>query len=179
MIKPQKNKEGYNTSIIVRLVTRMMCPFIIMFGLFLIVHGHLTPGGGFQGGVAIGASFILFALAFNRKEGRNAAPSFTLKCLASIGVYVYITMGLVGVFLGYHFLTNKAASIVPRGMFGELFSSGALFWINLGVGLTVAGVCTELFFAFLEEERSPYYLKNKKKLPYKRRWFDADKDDSI
>ena len=179
MIKSKKSKKKYHTSIVVRLITRMMCPFIIMFGLFLIVHGHLTPGGGFQGGVAIGASFILFALAFNRQDGREAVPSFTLKCLASIGVYIYISMGLVGIFLGYHFLTNKAAGIVPMGMFGELLSAGALFWINLGVGLTVAGICTELFYAFLEEERSDYYLENKKKLPYKRRWLDVDKNDSV
>ena len=179
MIKPKKNKKIYQTSIIVRFITRMMCPFIIMFGLFLIVHGHLTPGGGFQGGVAIGASFILFALAFNRYDGREAVPSFTLKCLACIGIYVYISVGLAGIFLGYHFLTNKAAAIAPMGMFGELLSGGTLFWINLGVGLTVAGICTELFYVFLEEERAPYYLENKKKLPYKRRWLDVDKDDSV
>jgi len=179
MITPKKNKGKYKTSIIVQLVTRMMCPFIIMFGVFLIVHGHLTPGGGFQGGVIIGASFILFALAFNRQDGRDAVPSFTLKCLASIGVYLYISIGLVGIFLGYHFLTNKATAIAPMGMFGELLSGGALFWINLGVGLTVAGICTELFYVFLEEERSPYYLENKKKLPYQRRCLDVDKDDSV
>ena len=181
MLNPGKDKKEYRTSVVVRLVTRMMCPFIIMFGLFLIVHGHLTPGGGFQGGVAIGASFILFAVAFNRRDGRSVVPGFTLKCLASIGVYIFIGVGLFGILLSYHFLTNKAAAIAPMGMFGELLSGGALFWINIGVGLAVASICTELFYAFLEEQRSPDYWKYKKKLPYQRRWsdVDVDRDDSV
>ena len=179
MNKPRKKSEKYHTSIIVRLVTRMMCPFIIMFGIFLIVHGHLTPGGGFQGGVAIGASFILFALAFNRHDGRRIATNFTLKFLASLGIFVYIGIGFLGIFFGYQFLTNKAAAITPMGLFGELLSGGTLFWINLGVGLAVASICTELFYAFLEEQRSPDYWQYRKKLPYTRRWADVDKDDSV
>jgi len=179
MVNRRKDEKKYQTSIVVRLVTRMMCPFIVMFGIFLIVHGHLTPGGGFQGGVAIGASFILYALAFNKKDGRDIVSSFTLKCVASVGAYIYIFMGLLGIFFGYHFLANKAAGIAPRGTFGELLSGGTLFWINLGVGLAVAGICIELFYAFLEEQRSPDYQQYEKKLPYQRRWTDVDKDDSV
>ncbi len=172
----KKNNE-YQTSIVVRQVTRMMCPFIMIFGVFLIVHGHLTPGGGFQGGVAIGASFILYALAFNRKDGRVAVPSYPLKCLASCGIYLYMAIGIIGILMGYHFLANKVAGIGPQGMFGELLSGGALFWINLGVGLTVACISTEFFYTFLEVERPENYSKSEKKLPYKRRWSDVDKND--
>lgn len=170
-------KREYQTGIVVQLVSRMMCLFIIMFGVYLIVHGHLTPGGGFQGGVVIGSAFILFALAFNKEEGRAAAPAFSLKCLASAGIYIYMASGLAGIFVGYYFLANKVAGVLPRGMLGELFSGGTLFWINIGVGLAVASVSTELFYAFLEEKPDDTAPKNKKELPYKRRWSDVDKDD--
>jgi multicomponent Na+:H+ antiporter subunit B len=154
--------QGYEPGVVIELVSRMMCPFIIMFGAYLIMHGHLTPGGGFQGGVVIAAAFILFALVFGRTEGRSAAPSFSLKCLASGGIYLYIGAGLAGVLLGYHFLANKVAGIFPCGMMGALFSAGTIFWIDIGVGLAVASIFTELFFAFLEEERDDAYLRRKK-----------------
>jgi multisubunit Na+/H+ antiporter MnhB subunit len=180
MHPPKKREEKeYQTSLVVRLVSRMMCPFIAMFGASLIVHGHLTPGGGFQGGVAIGASFILYALAFDRHDGRKIVPSFSLKCMACLGIYLYIGVGLLGIFLGYHFLSNKIAGIMPTGMFGELFSGGSLFWINCGVGLAVASISTELFYAFLEEQRSEGYEKDRVRLPEKRRWSDVDHHDSV
>ncbi len=178
----RKNKE-YEPGVVIRLVTRMMCPFIIMFGAYVLTHGHLTPGGGFQGGVVIASAFILYGIVFGRKEGRAAAPSFPLKCLASGGIYLYMGAGLAGIFMGYHFLANKVAGIFPCGMLGELFSSGTIFWIDIGVGLAVASIFTELFYAFLEEKRDDAYLKNKNdaesgKLPYKRRWSDVDRNGS-
>jgi len=176
-----RKRIEYEPGVVIRVVTRMMCPFIIMFGAYLLTHGHLTPGGGFQGGVVIAAAYILFGMVFGRKEGRSAAPSFSLKCLASAGIYLYMGTGLVGIFLGYHFLANKVAGIFPRGMLGELFNGGTIFWIDIGVGLAVASIFTELFYAFLEEKRDDAYLENKKdvesgKLPYKRRWSDVDRN---
>jgi len=183
-VNDQKRKgEEYEPGIVIRLISRMMCPFIIMFGAYLFTHGHLTPGGGFQGGVVIAAAFILFAIVFGREEGRSAVPGFFLKCLASGGIYVYIGAGLTGILLGYHFLANKVTGIFPHGMLGELFSSGTIFWIDIGVGLAVASIFTELFYAFLEEKRDDAALKDKNdvelpKLPCKRRWSDVDRNGS-
>jgi multicomponent Na+:H+ antiporter subunit B len=195
----KKHEREYEAGLVIQLVSRMMCPFIIMFGAYLIIHGHLTPGGGFQGGVVIAAAFILFALVFNRKEGRVAAPSFSLKCLASTGIYLYMAAGLLSILLGYHFLANRAAGIFPCGMEGELLSGGTLFWIDIGVGLAVASIFTDLVYAFLEEKpddaglnnaglnnaalnnaglKNKKELEDKKRVLYKRRWSDVDRDDS-
>lgn len=152
-----------------------MCPFVIMFGIYLITHGHLTPGGGFQGGVIISAACILFTLAFQRKKGRKMVPASSLMWGVSAGIFLYIGAGLAGMFLGYRFLANKAAGIYPSGMPGELLSGGTLFWINIGVGLAVASIFTGLFFAFLEERRDEAYRKNHRELPYTRRWSDVDR----
>ncbi|MEW5801972.1 MAG: MnhB domain-containing protein [bacterium] len=178
MDEKNRKKPEYDAGVVIQLVTRMMCPFIMMFGIYLITHGHLTPGGGFQGGVVIASAYILFALVFGKTEARAGASGFTLKCLASTGIYLYIGAGLAGIFLGYHFLANKAAGIFPCGMLGELLSAGTLFWIDIGVGLAVASIFTDLFYTFLEEKRDDVYIKNKKELPLKRRWSDVDRNDS-
>jgi len=168
----------YKTSLVIQTVTRMMIPFLFMFGLCVIAHGHLTPGGGFQGGVIIGASFILLGLAFNKDEGRRAAPENRIKCIASSGILVYIIVGIVGIVAGYNFLANRSINFLPFGELGELFSSGTLFWINMGVGLTVSGVAIELFYAFMEEKRDPAYYKHKKVVHEKRRWSDGGVSES-
>jgi multicomponent Na+:H+ antiporter subunit B len=149
-----------------------MMPFLLMFGISLIVHGHLTPGGGFQGGVVIGATFILLGLAFNKEEGRNAAPDRSVRTAASSGILIYMIVGLIGILAGYNFLTNRWMKFPPLGELGELLSGGSLFWINIGVGITVSAIAMELFYAFLEEKRDPTYRKNIKKVDEKRRWSD-------
>jgi len=171
MVKETSQPE-YKTSLVIQTVTRMMLPFLLMFGLSLIVHGHLTPGGGFQGGVVIGATFILLGLSFNKEEGRRAAPDGAIKVLASSGISIYIIVGMMGMIGGFNFLTNQWMRFPPVGELGELFSGGTLFWINIGVGLTVSAIAIELFYAFLEEKRDPAYKKNIKVLNEKRRWSD-------
>ena len=163
-------RPEYKTSLVIQTVTRMMIPFLLMFGLSLIVHGHLTPGGGFQGGVVLGATFILLGLAFNKEEGRRAVPEGMVKIMASSGIAIYIIVGIIGIIAGFNFLTNQWMHFPPSGELGELFSGGTLFWINIGVGLTVSAIAIELFYAFLEEKRDPAYKKNVKVLKEKRRW---------
>ncbi|MGA1795251.1 MAG: MnhB domain-containing protein [bacterium] len=168
----------YRTSLVIQTVTRMMIPFLLMFGLSVMAHGHLTPGGGFQGGVIIGASFILLGLAFNKDEGRRALPEGRIKGLASSGILIYIVVGMVGIVAGYNFLANRSINFPPGGALGELFSGGTLLWINMGVGITVSGVAIELFYAFLEERRDPAYYKHKKTVHEKRRWSDDGVSES-
>lgn len=172
-------ENKYKTSLIIQIITRLMVPFIIMFGLSIIVHGHLTPGGGFQGGVVIGAGIILIGLAFNRDEGRRIAIMEMETVLISSGLIIYIIVGIVGMLLGYSFLTNRLLKFPPVGELGELFSGGTLFWINIGVGLIVSGIVIELFFAFLETKRDPEYYKNIKVLDKNRRWSDGTAKDDI
>ncbi len=176
MKKKQKQPE-YKTSLVIQTITRMMIPFLLMFGMSLIVHGHLTPGGGFQGGVVIGATFILLGLAFNKEEGRSAVPDDRLIVAASSGILIYITIGLIGIIAGYNFLANRCMHFPPFGELGELFSGGTLFWINIGVGLSVSAIAIELFYAFLEEERDPAYYRKVKALKDKRRWSDGVSQD--
>jgi multicomponent Na+:H+ antiporter subunit B len=132
-------------SLIVKIVTEKMVPFVLMFGVYIILHGSSSPGGGFQGGVVIGAAFILFAIGVDSRTVRKRVPAFSLKVLESGGVLLYVAIGLVGIILGYTFLANRVAGFPPQGEFGGIFSGGALFGINICIGTHVACTVITLF----------------------------------
>jgi multicomponent Na+:H+ antiporter subunit B len=132
-------------NLIVKTAGRLMTPFIQMFGLYIIFHGHLTPGGGFQGGAIIGASMILLAVALGREEGEKRMGHDLSIILESFAL-LYIFIGLFGIFLGYNFLANKIAGI-PLGKPGDLLSSGTILALNLTIGLKVASTGKTLFYS--------------------------------
>ncbi|MGA1869200.1 MAG: MnhB domain-containing protein [bacterium] len=148
----QENKEdeNYHSSLPTQYICRLMIPFILMFALSIIIHGHITPGGGFQGGVVIAASIILLIIVINKNEGRKVLSQRQVNILLVCGISVYIGIGLLGLLSGYNFLSNRSMHFPPMGEMGELFSGGTLIWINVGVGLAVAGMITQIFYAFLE-----------------------------
>ncbi|RMF90021.1 MAG: sodium:proton antiporter [Methanobacteriota archaeon] len=137
--------------IIVKTSARLMTPFIQMFGLYVIFHGHLTPGGGFQGGAIIGASMILLAVVYGLEEGEKRLGHDASTVLESSTLF-YALIGLIGIAAGYSFLANRVAGI-PVGTPGALFSGGAIFAINIVVGLKVASTGKTLFYALSREER--------------------------
>lgn len=139
-------------SVVTRTVCHKLVPFIIMFGLYIIFHGQFSPGGGFQGGVIIGSAYILYALAYDVEEGRKGLPEDILKVTESLGVIIYIIVGLAGILLGYNFLSNKVVNFQPVGSTEVLFSSGTLVWINIGIGMHVACTVIGFFYSFMEME---------------------------
>ncbi len=135
--------------IILTMIVRLILPFIQIYGFYIIIHGHLSPGGGFPGGAIIGASMILFALAFNLKEGSNKISHDTSTILESGGALVFTGLGLVGVFAGSNYLSNRAAGF-PLGVPGDLFSSGMIFLVTLALGVKVGSTFITLFFNLVE-----------------------------
>lgn len=131
---------------VLRQVTKLLIPFVIVFGLYVITHGDYGPGGGFQGGVILAAAYILYALVYGLKEARRVVPRWASDTLAAIGVLFYGGVGLVsmfggGTFLNYDFLAKDPASGQPLGM----------FLVELGVGLTVASVMVTVFTEMVED----------------------------
>jgi multicomponent Na+:H+ antiporter subunit B len=137
-------------SLVVRVVVERAMPFILMYGLCVIVHGEVSPGGGFQGGVVIGAAYILYTIVFSLKEGQHQAPPSYITLANTLGPLLYVIAGLWGVITGYTFLANKVVSLIPHGELGTMFSSLSLMVINIGIGLAVSSVLVGCFFAFLE-----------------------------
>ena len=125
-------------SIIIRTVSRILTPFIQLFALYVIMHGHISPGGGFQGGVILGASFILLAISFGMDEVRERFAERVLATFTSMGVFIYGSVGLICFLLGANFLDYGILPVgEPRGM--------GMLGIEIGVGITVMAVMVSIF----------------------------------
>jgi len=148
-------RKGGKTAIedqIVRITSRLVVPFIQVYGIYVILHGHLSPGGSFSGGAIFGASLVLVALSFNLETGAKQISHQTASVLESGGVLGYVLTGLVAVALGGNYLSNRAAGF-PMGQAGELFSAGAILIITVFVGIKVASTIVTLFYTIIEGEK--------------------------
>ena len=125
-------------SLIVKTVCRMLVPFIQLFGLYVIMHGHSSPGGGFQGGVILASSFILLSIGYGIDEVKRRFSLSALTTLTSTGVFLYAAIGVVCLLLGANYLDY---SVLP---FAEPRSVGML-GIEIGVGITVMAVMVSIF----------------------------------
>jgi len=128
--------------IVIQYIARKMIPFIQLFGLYVILHGETGPGGGFQGGVILGASMILYGLTHGLDETRKRFSQRTGEILSSVGVLIYAGIGILTLFLGGSFLEYR---VLVEGM-PEIASQVGIMGIEIGVGITVGSVMTILFF---------------------------------
>ena len=129
--------------IILRIVTKLLIPLILLFGLYVQFHGDFSAGGGFQAGVIFAAGFILYNIVFGLDNGRSILSSNTAKSLMAIGVILYIVVGFLGILLGGNFLEYNYLSSTP--IRGQLLG---VFLVELGVGLTVSNVMVLVFYSF-------------------------------
>jgi multicomponent Na+:H+ antiporter subunit B len=136
------------TDMVLETVARIIIPFIQLFGAYVLMHGHLTPGGGFSGGTIIGASLILYSMVFRFSPRKHRIEHDTSLLFEAGGAILYILMGLLGILFSKSFLTNRG--IFPLGVPGELISGGMIVVITLGIGMKVAGTVITLFQELLE-----------------------------
>ncbi len=122
--------------------SRLMTPFMLMFGAYVVVHGHDSPGGGFQGGVIFAACLILVRLVRGRAVGWGISPDRAI-ALACAGVGLFTGVGLLSVVSGGNFLDYAA---LPLPLDPPVRAVGSLA-IEIGVALTVTGVLTLIFEA--------------------------------
>ena len=142
---------------IVRTTADLFFPFCLVFGLYVVVHGHLTPGGGFQGGavMATGTALLLVARAYDDITGRIRKTA--LKVCEATGLMMFLLAGLSGLFQGLPFMANWMAATgklfgtpVPFGPNpGDLNTAGLLPLLNVGVGIEVLGGLTIILLYML------------------------------
>ena len=126
---------------IVDATSRLLIPFIILFAVYVVVHGHTSPGGGFQGGAICAAAIILVRLVRGRAPGLKLLPSYTV-AIASIGVLVYTGTGLVSLFFEKNFLDYSGLPLPFHG--GHLREMGSLS-VETGVFIGVTAVMVLIF----------------------------------
>lgn len=124
---------------------------VVVFGVYIIAHAQLTPGGGFQGGTILGTACLTVYLVAGYRAFRAVSPRFLLDVADAAGAGGYALIGLGTLAASGVFLQN----VVPLGKTGTLFSAGTISIINLAVGLEVAGGFVLLFTEFLKDTRKP------------------------
>jgi len=122
-------------------------PLLVLFGAYIFIHGHLTPGGGFQGGVVIASAMLLLMLARVSLHLNHLVLSF----IESLSGLAYVAIGIAGIFLAAGFLDNR---ILPLGDFGTLLSAGAIPVIYSLIGLKVGTELTNILITMRGEEQS-------------------------
>lgn len=135
---------NFKPNFMLRVGSKALFGIILMTGVFIMVHGHLTPGGGFPGGAMIASSILLLYLADD--QFRTKISGF--KVLESVAGSVYILIGLIGLFAFDYFLVN----FLNNGVLGELFSSGIIPIIYILIGLKVGSEISGIIDHFLTEE---------------------------
>lgn len=143
-------------SSIVKTVTRWVSPFIFAFGIYIALTGHLTPGGGFPGGVIIAGCFILLTLAYGKETTFGLFNLKSSSVTDSLAALAFLCMGLLGYVFGGGFLNNFIQSGFPGTSF-RLLSGGNMPIINLAIGLKVGASLFAVFaylalFRAIEEE---------------------------
>lgn len=121
---------------------------LVMLGVYIVAHGHITPGGGFQGGIILAAALILVSLAGRYPAMRRVRPIPLVELADAGGAAGYALIGLGGLIAGAEFLYN----FLPLGEPGTLLSAGMIPLLNISVGLEVAGAFVLLISEFLDQQ---------------------------
>ncbi|MCX7545862.1 Na(+)/H(+) antiporter subunit B [Marinicella gelatinilytica] len=140
---PTINDSIEDQHIVLRIVGKILIPFILLFALYVQFHGEYGPGGGFQAGVIFGAGIILYAMLFGMDIARRVISQSLIQLIAAFGVLLYGAVGVVsflngGTFLDYNVLLENPVAGQHLG----------ILLIELGVGMTVASVIIIIFFNF-------------------------------
>jgi multicomponent Na+:H+ antiporter subunit B len=133
------------SDLILRVVAKLLIPFILLFALYVQFHGDFGPGGGFQAGVIAAAAVIFYALIFGLADARRMVPEPLVESMMALGVLTYGSVGLAGLLLGgnyldYFVLAHDTVHGQERG----------IFWVELGVAITVSGVMLKIFYMFAD-----------------------------
>ncbi len=134
--------------VVLRVVSKLLIPFILLFGLYVQMHGDFGPGGGFQAGVIFAAAFILYGLIFGTASIRRVVPPRVLLGLVSLGVLLFAGTGVATLVLGGNYLGYDALAADPVS--GQHLG---ILLVELGVGITVSAVMLTIFVTFTGRDR--------------------------
>ncbi len=139
--KKQPGREFRQSSELLRTASALLVPFIIIFGVFIFIHGHLSPGGGFQGGAVLASALVLLLVT----DPLYAVQSRLFSLIESSSGFLYVLLGLSGLLFAGGFLDNQ---VLPTGRVGELFSAGLIPLIYILIGLKVGTELSNLLSMF-------------------------------
>jgi multicomponent Na+:H+ antiporter subunit B len=135
--------------LVLRVIAKLLIPFMVVFALYVQFHGDFGPGGGFQAGVILASSVIFYALIFGLAAARRLVPERVVETMVALGVLVFGGVGVAGLVLGGNYLDYfvLAADPVAGQHLGILL-------VELGVLITVSGVMLQIFYIFAGRGRN-------------------------
>lgn len=135
--------QMHEQHMVLRIISKILIPFILLFALYVQFHGDFGPGGGFQAGVIFAAAIILYAMLFGLDKARRVFNQTLIQLIAAIGLLLYASVGVVSLFNGGNFLDYNVLADDPIA--GQHLG---ILLIELGVGCTVTAVMIIIFFNF-------------------------------
>ena len=139
-------------NLVVKTTSRLIVPFSQLFALYVIAHGHHSPGGGFQGGVILGASIVLYAIATNMRASLARFSEKRAVGLCVLGVFIYAGTGVLCMLLGANYLDYGALAVLFGGD-GVAARSHGILMVEVGVGITVMAVMVHLYYSLASSGR--------------------------
>ncbi len=131
-------------TVIVKTVTRWTAALIFLYGAYVVAYGHLSPGGGFAGGVILACSYIIMVLAHGREAALGRLPKAVASRLDSVGALAFLGLALAGMIGGGLFFTNWLQKLSPGTGF-RVFNGGIIPLANVAIAVKV---CMSLFLVF-------------------------------
>jgi multicomponent Na+:H+ antiporter subunit B len=134
--------------LILRVGTKLLIPFLLLFALYVQFHGESGPGGGFQAGVIVAGAIILYAIMFGINAAKQIAPQRLVEAMVPLGVLIYAGTGVAGMVMGQNFLDYSVLGHeAPHGR------EWGIFLVEVGVLVTVSSTMVAIFYAFSERGR--------------------------
>jgi len=133
---------------VLRVVGKLLIPYMVLFALYVQFHGDYGPGGGFQAGVISAAAVIFYAIIFGLPAARRVVPEPLVESMVAAGALIYLAVGFAGLALGGNFLDYFVLGADPVS--GQ---HRGIFWVEIGVLITVAGVMLKIFYMFAGRRR--------------------------
>jgi len=137
-------EHGRGMSLIVKTITRLTVGLIILYGVYIVLHGHVSPGGGFAGGVIIALSFIHLMLAYGKELAFKKLSQGWASFFESIGALMFLGIALLGFTGGYFFL-----NFIGKGEPFKLFSAGIIPLCNIAICFKVGAGLFGIFAALV------------------------------
>lgn len=137
-------EHGRGMSLIVKTITRLTVGLIILYGVYIVLHGHVSPGGGFAGGVIIALSFIHLMLAYGKELAFKKLSMGWASFFESIGALMFLGIALLGFTGGYYFL-----NFISKGEPFKLFSAGIIPLCNIAICFKVGAGLFGIFAALV------------------------------